>query len=437
MARVRTGRSGRARNVIFLVSDGMSFGTLQMADRAMRLWANQGSRWVELLARPGVRRALQMTHSANSLVTDSAAAGTAWGAGVHVRNGAVNFTPEGREPRPILVEAKANGKATGLVTSTRVTHATPAAFVANVPKRDMEDAIAEQTLERGVDLVLGGGAKHFPASLLERHDRYRVLRTRNDLLAYERGGSRGPRPALGVFNNSHLRYEIDRRRMPSEAREPSLAELTRVAIAELDRAPDGFVMQIEGGRVDHAAHANDAAGLVLDQWAFDEALAVADDFARGRDDTLVIVTTDHGNANPGHTLYLDAGDRAFASMANATQSFEWIFEQLERRRDADRVGAISELLEQAASVTLTPLERETLARAFGQGEMTDAFRPASQPGPVLGSILANHFGVAFISPNHTADYVELTAYGPGSEPIIGLMDNIELHPVVRRALGLV
>src|SRR5207302_861017 len=108
----------------------------------------------------------------------SAAGGSAWSCGLHINNGNINVTPTGQQRIPLFVQAGQSGKATALVTTTRVTHATPASFIANVPNRDMEKAIAQQTLERSVDVVLGGGAHYFPDALLERHKDVRVVRDR-------------------------------------------------------------------------------------------------------------------------------------------------------------------------------------------------------------------------------------------------------------------
>ena len=154
-------RGQSAKNMIFLVADGMGTGPLSLA-RYWRLGnAGLALNWVQLLERPGVRRALQGTASASSPVTDSAAAGSAWGCGQRINNGAINVNPKGESLEPIFVRAKKAGKVTGCVSTCRITHATPAAFVANVAHRDLEDEIALQYLERGVDVLLGGGRRHF------------------------------------------------------------------------------------------------------------------------------------------------------------------------------------------------------------------------------------------------------------------------------------
>src|SRR4029434_4694557 len=105
---------------------------------------------------------------------------------------------------------------------------------------------------------------------------------------------------LGLFWSDHLPYTIDRNREPAmQSRVPTLAEMTSSALQNLSHSPDGFLLQVEGGRVDHAAHDNDAASMLHDQLAFDDAIGVALEFAKEHGDTLVIITTDHGTGNPG------------------------------------------------------------------------------------------------------------------------------------------
>lgn len=374
---------------------------------------------------------MQRTASANSLVTDSAAASSAWSIGRKTDNGAICVMPDGSEGEPILVSAKRKGMATGLVSTTRVTHATPAAFVANVARRSQEDAIARQIIERRVDVVLGGGAEFFPDGLMARHEQVRVVRTAGELAAFGFDGA-GER-VLGVFADGHMAYEIDR-----EDEEPSLAMMSERALSLLGGRGDGFVLQIEGGRVDHAAHANDAAGLVRDQLAFDDAVGVVAAWAARRDDTLVVVTSDHGNANPGLTLYLGQASDGLGVLASARWSFDWIAARLGALRDADALtdDAARAVVREATGVDVGDEAWAMVMRAMVEGGVEDAFRARRSWMHVLGSALGNANGVGFVSGNHTADYTEVTAMGPGSERFGGLMDNTEVGAAVRAALDL-
>lgn len=418
----------RAKNLIFMVSDGMSTGTLTLADLRRRAAEGQPSAWARLWSRPGVRRASMRTHSADSLVTDSAAAGSAWGCGVHIVNGALNIDPEGRQRMPLFIQAAQAGKQTALVTTARITHATPASFVANAARRDYETVVARQQLERGVDVLLGGGARNFDQPLLTDHPEYTVVR---DLAALQSARTAGGR-LLGVFASSHVPYVLDRG--PAV---PSLPDMTRAALGRVGSAPEGFVMQIEAGRVDHAAHNNDAASLIAEQVEFDRTIEEVLAWIGERDDTLLIVTTDHANANPGLTLYGPQGKAGLEKVAEFKHSFDWISEQIpEHATDDQKRRAAADAVEQATGVRLNDSDQKVLFGALA-GQREHPFLPSAKVNPILGGLLANVTGIAFASPNHTADMVEVTAFGPGAAMLApGVIDNIDLWTIAVGALAL-
>jgi alkaline phosphatase len=421
--------AGKARNVIFVVSDGMSTGTLTLADTLCRRRDNRRSHWVELMHRPGVRRALVSTHAADSLVTDSAAGGSAWGCGHKCNNGALNFLPDGSTPDPILLLARNTGRSIGLVTTTRLTHATPASFITNIRGRALEGPVAQQMLERGTDVLLGGGAKHFPTTLLEKHPSVRLVSDRDALLAAASADGR----LIGLFDTEHLRFAVER-----PPHQPTPAEMTRVALERLGRNPDGFVLQIEsGGRVDHAAHENDAVTLVHEQLACDDSIAEVLRFAGDRDDTLVVVTTDHGNANPGMTLYGKTADEGLQRIIDGKRSFEWITPQLNALKDDvdAQIDLLPRLIQQAYGIDVNADERDLLARMLRKQRVMP-FKAMDDRPRILGAVLANYLGVSFISANHTSDHVECLAFGPGSEALLPTMDNTDLHWLMRDALGI-
>lgn len=435
---VRTSRSasaGRARNVIFMVADGMSTSTLSLAEMYARANFERTTRWCGLWGKPGVRRSMMTTYAADGWVTDSAAAGSAWGIGEHINNDAVNWTPDARTPAPVLVRARADGRGTGLVTTTRVTHATPASFLVNVPRRSLENEIARQQLERGADVILGGGARHFPDDVLAQHKDWTVVRTRDELL-------RAPADAdklLGLFAKSHVDFELDRLAKDESKRDPSLAEMTTHALKRLEKKDRGFVVQIEGGRVDHGAHSNDLPAMLFDLLAFDDAIEAVLRWMDGRDDTLLIITTDHGNANPALTVYGKPGAEMFAKVQRITRTLDSAISRV----DSDlkgapvptRVKSLISLTENAIGGELRPEDRDWVLRA-ASGQRVHGFDLNNSLPIALGAVVANMFGVAFLSPNHTADLVEVTALGPGSERLKPLIDNIELHGLMTEALAL-
>jgi alkaline phosphatase len=429
-ARIRTRGSSQptaARNAILMCSDGMSHGTLALADIALRRHTGERSAWMRLWDRPGVRRALQDTAAADSLVTDSSAAAGAWGIGHRINNGAVNITPDGREPEPILVTARAHAKATGLVTTTRVTHATPAGFIANVPDRAMEGPIAEQIQQRAVDVVLGGGRRYFTDTTLNM--RPATLVTTKDALAA--APATLERPLLGLFATDHIDYVIER---PDT--QPSLETMTRAALDRLAAAEHGFVLQVEGGRVDHAAHANDAGAMLAEQIEFDRTIQVVADFCDGRDDTLVIITSDHGNANPGMTLEGRRQDVGLERLLAARVSLESILQSAaEEGRGPDLVDRVAAAIAQHRGIDLSDNDKQMMTAKL-RGNQIDPFAAQNGWTSLLGSILANHYGVAFMSPNHTSDYVECTALGPGSEQMPAYVLNTDLYRMMTAALAI-
>ncbi len=427
---------GSAKNVIFLVSDGMSIGTLSMADQYLLWREGKRSNWMQLYLDERGRRGLMDVASLDSIVTDSAASAVAWGCGHRVNNNSVNIGPDGTHHPPILPLARASGKGTGLVTSTTVTHATPAGFSANVPNRGQEADIAEQYLEREFDIILGGGRNQFyPDRRNDGQDlvgkfaekEYAVARTREELDATPLR----QRKILGLFSNGHLPYELDRMNSDSLKRDvPSLAELTSRALRALSRNENGFIMQVEGGRVDHAAHANDIGGLIFDQIAFDEALGVALEFQEANPETLIILTTDHGNANPGLNSGNNNGERNFGRLSE--------FKGTHGALGLNAEQSSSDIIERFREVTgldLSSGDADLLRRRLNN-EYRVPYSRMNGTSAVIGQIIANHTDIGWVGNAHTSDYVELLALGPGSEGIKPFTRNTDLFDLMVSATGI-
>lgn len=448
---VATGRAdpsqaSRVRNVIFLVSDGMSAGVLDLADRFSHQVRGKGTRWPELIGQPGVVNALQQTESLNSPVTDSSAASSAWGSGCRINNGSLNVAPDEKPLVPLAVPVKETGRSIGLIATCTITHATPAGFAAAVPSRRMEEEIALQYYQGGIDLMLGGGASFFdPEQRADGRDLFSdfardgavVCRSRDELLQVEPG-----KQLLGVFADGHLPFTVDQRH-DSELQKmvPTLAEMAKVGLNWLNTNRDGFVCQIEGARVDHAAHANDAAALVWDQIAFDDALAVALEFAKEDGETLVVVTTDHGNSNPGLNgwgpRYAESGER-FATLERATASTERIYPWLmgELGKGTTEAKALQEGFEERLG--FQPNEREmTILIESAVGDRVHNWnQQLSNFRGLLGQIAGNHNGIGWTGTTHTSDPVILTTLGPGSDQFSGYVPNYQIHHSMCDLLGI-
>jgi len=231
-------------------------------------------------------------------VTDSAAAATAMATGLKVSNGVLSVAVpgDGREQPTILEQFKQMGRSTGLVTTTHITHATPAAFAAHVPSRDKHEQIARDYLQRTrPDVMLGGGIGALSPAAAQAAG-YVVVTSRDELRSDQ---SAHAERLCGLFGNGQLPYEYDLKSAGGQERTtPSLAEMTQAALTVLKRNPNGFFLMIEGGRIDHAGHMenkepNKLAYNVHETLAFAEAVERVMAWARHRSDTLVIVTADH------------------------------------------------------------------------------------------------------------------------------------------------
>ncbi|MFB2117624.1 alkaline phosphatase [Parapedobacter sp. 2B3] len=427
--------AGSAKNIIFMVSDGMSVGTLSMANMLSERRDGKLCSWMSLYREGLVSRGLMDTASANSLVTDSAAASSSWGGGVRVNNGSLNVAPDGSRPIPILQKFKAAGKAVGCVTSVPVTHATPAGFCVNSDSRSDQPGIAEQYLTLGFDVMMGGGTEFFSAG--KRQDKqdlfakfaaggYQVAQTREAMLAVD--AAAGTAPILGVFHQDGLPYALDRDNDATlKEKTPSLAEMVGTAIRRLAMNPNGFVLQVEGGKVDWAAHANDIGGLLYDQLAFDEALATALAFAEADGNTLVIVTTDHGNANPG----LFGSTENFERVIGFRHTNDWVLQGIDRDFTANQVR---ERIEHAQGYAINANEAIRLLSHYVTDRNEDGlYNPYKLPFAELADIQRKYTSVGWASNGHSGDHVEIAAYGPGSDLLKPFVRNTDMHYLMLEA----
>lgn len=430
----------RPKNIIFLVTDGMSSGVPAMAEMFSRQVRNSNTCWEKL------RQAQSTTHtfldmaSLDSPVTDSAAASSAWGSGSLVFNGAINVLPDGRELTPICELAKKSGRSTGLISTATVTHATPAGFASRSASRRDEQGIAPQYKDC-VDIILGGGIEFFDPA--DRDD------GKNIIADYESAGftfcpnrekllsSKGSKRILGLFGKGFLPYTLDQQNSDAlKAAVPTLAEMTRFALGELAENPNGFLLQVEAARVDHAAHANDIASLLWDQLAFDDVLAVAEEFAATHPDTLVIATSDHGNSNPGLNG-LGAGysnsDDFFRCIADANASYEVALNTLrpaDGNPDAITPAAVTECVKKHFGWNLDEAEATALVSSLLGNKGQSWNRQLDNPYAILGELGGRRTGIGWCGTSHTSDWVEMLSFGAGSESFKGLRRSTDLFPIL-------
>lgn len=405
------------RNVILFVSDGLGPAGVTMArDYVRDVLGGTGLALDEILV------GSVHTYATDSRITDSAAGATAYAAGVKTYNGAISVDTLRRPLGTILEAAEGKGMATGLVATCRITHATPAAFAAHVPDRGMESEIAAQMMEQDIDVILGGGREFFLTEGGKREDGrdllqearakgYQVIHTRSELDAVRT-------PVLGLFASSHMAYEIDR----DSVAQPSLVEMMQKAIDLLDDDPDGFFLMVEGSRIDHAAHDNDAAAQVHDILAYDKAIAAALDYARRHGNTLIVSVSDHETG--GLSVGRGGTYRWDPFMLARVQASRGVIVDALQKQAVDPVQVMSEY----TGITDLTEEEETMLRTAG----TDA----RLLHKAVEHIVSTRASIGWTTGGHTAVDVNLYAFGPGSERFRGHHDNTYVGQVIAELLGL-
>ncbi len=407
------------RNVILMIPDGFGPASLTMA----RDYQDHP------LVLDGIIVGAVQTHPTDARVTDSAAGATAYACGVKSYNGAIAVDTLQQPLATVLEAAEARGMATGLVATSRITHATPAAFSAHVPLRSMEAEIAAQQLTHGIEVLLGGGKAFFlPDSAGGwRTDGRNLLdeaATAGYHVVLDRAGFNGIQtvPVLGLFTDSHMSYDVDR----DPAEEPSIAEMTQTAINLLKDDPDGFFLMVEGSRIDHAAHGNDPVGHVGDILAYDAAVAAALDFARTDGQTLVISVADHETG--GMTLGRRIGEDSYYDwrpevLKRAHNSFEGLGRML-----MDGVALDTVLTVHAGLTDLTEDEWATFQTIYENQDRIGFF-------DMMAAAISTRALIGWTTGGHTAIDVNLGAFGPGTNRFIGNHDNAYVGQVIAELLG--
>ncbi len=370
---------------------------------------------------------LASTRSLDYEVTDSAAAATALACGVKTNNQKIGVDAQDRPLKTLLEVAHEAGLGTGLVSTARITHATPASFVAHIEHRDMEAAISSQIVaaaQQGYPQVLiGGGRRFFPAA----HEQaltaagYEWVTDPAALAA-----AKGPKLAA-LLASSHIPYAIER-----PEGHPDLAAMTRKAVELLGAREEPFFLMVEGGRVDHACHEHDAATCIRDQLDLDRAIGWALDEAGRRADLLVVVTADHATGDLGITETVQL-ERLLAVKNSA--------ELLTRRKvdvgDAEQALAWVEQVKLATGIELAPDE----VRAIWSNGGTYYART------MLGHLVSSRLGVEFYpvevqetrhesTHGHDGSMVGVFAFGPGARDFAGIYENTELPRRIARLMQL-
>jgi alkaline phosphatase len=459
--------TGKAKNIILMVGDGMSIATVTAARilDGQKRGIDGESNNLALDTFPYT--ALSKTYSHDGQVSDSAPTATAMTTGVKTRNDVIGVNqtvPVGDckaalagEVTSIFELAEAQGKATGVISTARITHATPAAAYANTPVRDWESDkelpdeakaagckdIADQLVNwpagDGFEVALGGGRAYFlPAETADPEDKEKTgrrkdkrdltaewtARSNNNVFVFDTAGfdkvdiASGEK-ILGLFDMSHMEYEADR--VKDAAGEPSLAEMTAKALDRLAQDEDGFVLMIEGGRIDHGHHAGNAFRALEDALAFDAALKVVLEKTK-REDTLIVVTADHS-----HTMtingYPKRGNPIFGKVVNVDG-------ELELAGDGKPYTTIG--YANGPGSYFPPL---------GKDEAKDKAQPAGiRPDltdvDTTGIDYLQPSAVPMASETHAGDDVAIYAWGPFAHLFEGTVEQNYIYHVLSYASGL-
>ncbi|WP_082593689.1 alkaline phosphatase [Paenibacillus sp. Soil766] len=361
-------------------------------------------------------------------VTDSASAGTAFATGNKTYNAGISVSNEDvSKPFASIIEAaELSGKATGLVTTARITHATPAVYAAHVRSRDNENAIASQYLTSGVDVLFGGGKDFFTSKedKGKRTDKsiitdfeangYKFVENANSLNSLTNKNTK----ALGLFGKSHVTYGPDR-----DNTIPNLGTMTSKALEILSANEKGFVIMIEGGRIDHAAHANDFPTMVQEALEFDAAVKVAMDFAKKDGNTSVVVTADHetGGLSLSRDNIYELNIDLWGKQKNSS---EFLSPALGK---ATTIAEIKQIVADNTWITdLTDEEAASILKGDGSSY--------KQEGG-YNAVVSKRLLVGWAGHGHSGVDVGVWAYGPIAEMVKGNIDNTQIALSGAKVIG--
>ena len=439
------------KNVLFFLGDGMGITTMTAA----RIYSvgEDGELTMDQLP----ETAFVHTYSNDGQVTDSAPSMSAYMTGVKMNNEVIsmsadtkatdaqgkpfhtNFdstcpsTGNGKPVQTLLELMKASGYGTGVVSTTRITHATPAATYSHVCHRDAENTIAaalvpggagyNAALGDGVDVIFGGGTSYFtPKESGGKRNDKRDLVAELKTAKYSFAGSKSDFDKLpvdgskisGLFTKDHMAYDLDR----DPAKEPSLAEMTGKAIDALAAKKKGFFLMVEGGRIDHALHATNARRALQDTVAFDGAVKAAltkmQAIDPGLKNTLIVVTADHD-----HTLQMNG----YAARTGKTEPGK-----------PGVLGLVKNYVNGKPSTDVDGNPYTILG--FGNGPRREATRGPIDAASLESPDYLQEAVVPLASETHGGADVFLGATGMGADTFSGTLTNNEVFGLIKKAIGM-
>jgi len=427
--------AGQAKNIILMIGDGMGPSHVGIA------WLYATRQLGKGLAMTDVMNAGQTAYmvndTADSTVTESAAAAVQMATGVKVLAKSIGIGPDGRRLKTILELAREKGKSTGLVTTSGITDATPAGFVAHVEKRSEEERIAEQLVRSDVNILFGGrkifflpeaekGKRKDGRNLLNeaRENGYLVVQTAEEMKKAD------GKKILGLFDLDNMLFDIDRK----GSAEPSLAEMTVKALDLLGSNENGFFLMVEAGRIDHAAHHNDIAAVISDLLAFDDAIQAAYDFQKNHPDTLLVITADHETGGVMVLPYAEKGEEYEGINLKAISQIKASHEKRTKELGKDPSSEkIREVMKAYYGIDLKDEEVKTIKE--NALRKLDPRHFHYEWDGSIGFVLRLYHRIGWATDSHSATPLFLWGVGPGSERIKGWRHNTELFTIMKEAYG--
>ncbi|NLB90044.1 MAG: alkaline phosphatase [Clostridiales bacterium] len=424
------------KNIIVMIPDGMSMGGVTLA-RWMKAYNSESGEidtkttlaLDEMMS--GQVRTYWQTQEIIGAITDSAPAGTTMATGEKTADKHIAVSADDtKAPYATILEgAKTLGKSTGIIATSNIQHATPAAFSSHYADRSRYDILGEQQVYQNMDVVLGSGAVYLlqpyrkdGENMVEvlKAQGYQYVSTKHEMEGITQG------KLWGMFGDSAMAYEMDRETLAPQ--EPSLKEMTQKALFLLSQNEKGFFLMVEGSKIDWAAHANDPIGVVSDILAFDDAVAVALDYAKTHQDTMVLAMTDHGNGGitigdmeTTSTYSSDPINKFIEPLAKATLTGEGIEKMLNEERSNSQ-----EVMEEYFGITDLSEEEIMAIVQAEEGSMNY----------VVGPMISKRANIGWTTGGHTGEDVTLFSYLPGDERIHGLIDNTDVANTAAAIWGL-
>jgi alkaline phosphatase len=449
----------RPKYVFYFIGDGLGASQRQFSEFFLKDKNQDPS--MKLLMNTFEVAGINSTYAADTLITDSAAAGTALASGVKTNGGVIGKTPDGQDVKTLIEAAETGGMATGLITTTRLTHATPAAFAAHNISRSNENEIAEDYVDSGVDFLAGGGIRHFiPKSMVEKNAdavgktiKSKRKDSRNLIHEFEGKGYRtyvGMEGAekfgrtdfssvdkvFAAFTHTHLPYEIDRIHRYSHL--PSLAQMTHAGIDVLSRDPDGFFLVVEGGRIDHAAHANDPTGVIYDTLALDYAIKAAYQFFLDhKDETLIVVVGDHETGGMGLGMDSMGYKLDLTCLMDTKVSVDDTLSDGDGQYKGDRAAYYRFLETNFGLKNLTKDEKTRLEKAMSDADAgkTAGYNKMNPAALMAAHILSQRANIHWTATIHTATMIPMSATGAAADRFSGYKDNTEIAQAMASLMG--